>query len=125
MNRDRVFRTVLVVGALFNFVMATAILFPDPFGSFAELPRSESRFYSWLLALFIALFGGVYAFLSASAVIHRPLVVLAVIGKTGVFLVALVCLLLGELSPGAFAPAVGDLLFALVFLWWLKGVAAK
>lgn len=47
--------------------------------------------------------------------------VLAVLGKTGVFLIALACLSLGDLSPRGFVPAIGDLLFALVFLWWLAG----
>ena len=125
MNRDAVMRPVLVVGALFNFFAAAIVLFPDSIGGFADLPLSGSRFYSWMLALFIGLFGGVYVWLSRRPVIDRPIVVLAAVGKTGVFAVALACLLLGELSPQAFAPAVGDLLFAFVFLWWLAGVARQ
>lgn len=120
MIQDRYFRAVLVAGSLFNLFMAAAILFPDSVGSFADLPRCESRFFPWLLALFIALFAGVYAYLAVVAVIDRSLVILAIIGKTGVFLVALACLILGELSFGAFVPAIGDLIFALVFLGWIK-----
>ena len=123
MTRDRFFRAALIVGACFNFFMATAIVFPHSIGRFADLPRSESHFFSWLVAMFVALFGGVYAYLSRNPIIDRSLIVLAVIGKTGVFLVALACLLLGELSPGAFAPAVADLIFAVVFLWWLKSAS--
>lgn len=125
MNGNRYFRAVLVVGAGFNFFMALVILFPNTIGRFADLPRSESRFFSWLLALFVALFGGVYAYLSRTPVIERSLITLAVIGKTGVFLVALACLLLGDLSPRAFAPAIGDLIFAVIFLGWLRSTAFK
>lgn len=48
---------------------------------------------------------------SASALPWAMLVAVAVIGKTGTFLVALTCLFLGEISATAFAPAIGDLLF--------------
>lgn len=122
MKRDHVMRRVLVVAAIFNLVAASVVLFPDSIGRFADLPRAESRFYSWMVSLFILLFGGVYAWLSRRPVIDRPLVVLAAVGKMGVFLVAFTCLLLGELSATAFAPAVGDMLFGLCFLWWLGGV---
>lgn len=125
MTRDRFFRRVLFVGGCFNVFMALVILFPDSIGGLADLPRSGSRFFSWMLALFVGLFGGVYWYLSTKPVIDRSLVALAAIGKTGILMVALACLLLGDLSVSAFVPAVGDLLFAGVFLWWLRSTARK
>lgn len=123
MSRDVVMRRTLVVGAIFNLFAAAMVLLPQSLGRLADLPQSAPRFYSWLLALFIILFGGVYAWLSRRPTIDRPLVAVAVIGKTGVFLVALTCLFLGEISTNTFAPAIGDLLFAGIFLWWLSGTA--
>lgn len=121
LSRDALMRRTLVAGALFNFVAAAMVLLPGSLGRLADLPPSAPRLYSWLLALFIVLFGGVYAWLSRRRVIDRPLVAMAIVGKFGVFFVALVCLLLGDISSKAFAPAVGDLGFGLVFLWWLNG----
>lgn len=125
MNHDLVIRRTLVVGAIFNLAAAAMVLSPSSLGRFADLPLTAPRFYSWLLALFIVLFGCVYAWLSRRPEIDRPLVVLAVFGKCGVFLVALACLLLGDISAKAFAPAVGDLVFGLIFLWWLRRTARK
>jgi len=125
MNRDQVMRPTLVVGALFNLVAAVIFLFPDSIGSIADFPRSGSLFHSWLIAVFIVVFAGLYLWLSRRPVIDRPMIVLAVVGKMGVFVVSVACLLLGVLSPRAFAPAAGDLLFVLIFLWWLGGVARK
>jgi hypothetical protein len=121
MDRDLIMRRVLVVAAMFNFAAAAMILFPQSIGRFADVPLSAPHFHSWLLALFIALFGGVYAWLSRRAVIDRPLIGMAVLGKTGVFLVALVCLATGDITARTFATAIGDLAFAAVFLWWLRG----
>ena len=120
MNRDVVMRRVLVVGALFNFFVVVIVLFPDTLGRFADLPVPVSRFYTWLLALFIGLFGAAYAWLSRRPTIDRPLVALATVGKIGVFVVALLCWQLGDISAKAFGPAIVDLLFALIFLWWLR-----
>ena len=122
-NRDVFMRRTLVVGAAFNFLAAAMVLFPQSLGRVADIPQGAPRFHSWLLALFIFLFGCVYAWLSRRAVIDRPFVVLAVVGKTGVFLVAFACWWFGEISARAFTTAVGDLLFAGIFLWWLRGTA--
>lgn len=119
MNPDAVMRSALMFAAIFNFSAAAMVVFPASLGRLADLPLSAPRFYSWLLAFFITLFGGVYAWLSRRPVIDRPLVVMAIVGKTGVFLVALACLALGDISVRSFAPAFGDLLFGLVFLWWI------
>lgn len=121
MSRDVFMRRTLVAGAVFNCAAAAMVLFPSSLGSFADFPTSAPRLHTWILALFVALFGGAYAWLSRRPVIDRPLVVMAVLGKCGVFLVSLACLLLGDISVKTFAPGVVDLAFAVVFLWWLNG----
>lgn len=125
MNRDQVMRPALVVGAIFNLVAAAIFLFPDSLGRMADLPRSGAVYHSWLIAVFIVIFAGLYLWLSRRPVIDRQMIVLAVVGKMGVFLVSVACLLLGELSLKAFAPAAGDFLFVLLFVWWLSGGAPE
>jgi hypothetical protein len=112
-------RAVLWIGAAFNFGAAAMLAFPDTVGAFFGFPDSGPLFYRWLLVLFVALFGGAYAWLALQPQISRPLVALAALGKTGVFIVAVVCWLLGDIPLPSLLPAVGDLAFAMVFAWWL------
>jgi len=111
----------LWVGAFFNFGAALMFIFPVFLGQIAGLPASGSLFYNWLLALFIGLFGAAYAWLARRPQIDRPLVGLAIIGKMGVFVVALASWLLGVIPLRGFVVAVGDLIFGIIFWWWLRG----
>lgn len=120
MNHDAVMRRVLAAAALFNLGAAGMVLFPNSLGRFADLPVGVPRFHSGLLAVFILLFAGAYAWLSRQPVIDRPLVAMAIVGKTGVFGVALACFLLGEISTRSLAPAVMDLMFGLAFWGWYR-----
>jgi hypothetical protein len=118
-NADSVMRPVLWIGAAFNFGAAAMVAFPDTVGSFSGLPGTGPLFYRWLLVLFVALFGGAYAWLALQPHISRPLVAMAALGKTGVFMVAVACWLLGDIPLQSLPPAVCDLAFAMVFTWWL------
>jgi hypothetical protein len=118
-NADRLMRKVLWVGAVFNFAAAVMVAFPDTVGSFSGLPSAGPLFYRWLLVLFVALFGGAYGWLALQPRISRPLVALAALGKTGVFIVSVVCWQLGDIPFQSLPPAVCDLAFAAVFAWWL------
>jgi hypothetical protein len=117
-------RMALVTGAFFNFGAALMLIFPDSLGRVVALPASGSLFYNWLLALFIGLFGAAYFWLSRQPHIDRPLVALAVIGKLGVFAVAFGCWILGMIPFRGFVVAVGDLIFGLIFWWWLRAELA-
>ena len=121
MNRTSIMRSALWLGALFNFGAALMLAFPASLGQLAGLPPPGSLFYSWMLALLIGLFGGVYLWLAQRATIDRPLVVVAIVGKVGVFAVAVACWQLGQIPGRGVVPAIGDLIFGLVFLWWLAG----
>lgn len=112
-------RTVLWIGAVFNTVAALMLAFPATLGAVAGLPSQGPVFYRWLLALFVALFGAAYAWLAGQPTFSRPLLTLAALGKTGVFVVALACLWRGDISFRTFSVAIGDLAFAVVFLLWL------
>jgi hypothetical protein len=116
-------RPVLWIGAVFNAAVALGLLFPLVPG--LAPPSTAPVFHTWTLAYFVALFGATYAWLARQPVIPRPLVALAAIGKAGVFVIALACLLRGDIGPPLFAVAVVDLLFALAFLAWLRAAGTR
>ena len=71
------------------------------------------------LAFMVALFGGAYAWLARAPRIDRPMVTLAALGKTGFFVVVCAAWLLGEAPGRVVLAAIGDLVFAAIFAWWL------
>lgn len=116
-------RKCLRATAVFNVGGALAFAFPDSVGRLAGLPSGAPPLYRAMLALFVLLFGGAYAWLARSAVIDRPLVVFAAIGKTGAFLTVLACFVFGTLPLLSVAAISGDLAFALLFMRWLRSSA--
>jgi len=121
MDRDPFMRRALWASVVFNFGGMLLFAFPASLGRLAGLPGPVSHMYTAPLALFIALFGGSYAWLASQPVIDRPLVAFAAIGKTGFFVVSFVCWLLGEAPGRGVVAATGDLVFAAIFAWWLLG----
>jgi hypothetical protein len=122
-NRDAFIRKVLWATTFYNLAAALAFAFPSSVGRIADLPLPVAPLYSVLLALFVFLFGAAYAWLAMQPTIDRPLVGFAAVGKASVFVAAIVLWLLGE-GPGWFVPgAVGDLIFATLFAWWLRAGA--
>lgn len=120
MKDQHFFRTVLLLGSAFNLFGALVFLFPDTIGAFAHLPPAGSIFYSWLLAMFVGLFGLVYGWLAFQPRISRSLIGLSAIGKVCVFGISLCCWLLGAISTAGLGPSIIDLLFSFVFFWWLS-----
>jgi hypothetical protein len=116
-------RAVLWIGVLFNALVALMLMFPSTLGALAALPPVGSVFYHWMLTYFVVLFAATYAWLALEANISRPVVVLAAFGKMGAFVVALACLLQGYIRLRTFSVAVGDLAFAVYFLFWLRSTA--
>lgn len=123
MNRDKFIRRVLWVSVIFNLGGAFLFAFPaSPIGQFAGLPVSVPLIYRMLLAFFVVLFGGAYAWLARQQNIDQPLVALAAIGKAGVFAIIFIFWLMGEAAGRAVLIATGDLIFAGLYTWWLLGV---
>jgi hypothetical protein len=118
-DKDRIMRGALRATAIFNVGGALAFLFPASVGQLAGLPAPETRVYSTLVALFAILFCGAYAWLARQPRIDRPLVAFAALGKSSFFVVVLLLWLSGALPGLAVLTASGDLLFALIFAWWL------
>lgn len=120
MNQDKFIRSILWATAVFNLAGALLIAFPSSsLGQFVGLPVPVPPIYTTLLAFFVILFGGVYAWLARQPKIDRPLVAFSAIGKAGAFTVFFVCWFFGELSFRGVAAATGDLIFAGLFSSWL------
>lgn len=118
MNRTIVIRRALWATAFWNLGGAIGFLFP-PAGRMAGFPLPVSPFYSWFVACVILIFGGAYAWMARQQHIPRPLLVVAGLGKAAFFLTSLVSWLLGEIPLLTFISTGGDLIFALIFAWWL------
>jgi hypothetical protein len=118
-NRDAFLRKVLWTTVFYNVAGALAFFFPASLGQLAGLPVPVPPIYSVLLGLFVLLFGAAYLWLALQPAIDRPLVAFAAAGKASVFVAAVVLWAIGQ-GPGWFIPgATGDLIFALLFTWWL------
>ena len=120
MINSNIIRSVLWVGVVFNAVVALMLMFPDSLGILAALPPIGSDFYRWMLSYFVVLFSATYAWLALAPTISRPVVALAAIGKTGSFIIAIVCLFRGDIELKTFSISLADLAFALYFFHWLR-----
>jgi hypothetical protein len=121
-RRDRFLRRVLWSTAVLNLGAAAVFTFPDWLpGRILGLPVSVPLLYRVLVGLFVALFGGAYAWLALQPTIDRPLVAIGAIGKAGAFGSALLCWLLGATTGLVAALLSADLLLAGIFAWWLAG----
>jgi hypothetical protein len=125
MHRDRLIRRALAASAVFNLGGAVLFAFPDsPTGRLAGLSGAVPGVYSAMVAWFVLLFAGAYAWLARQPEIDRPLVALGAIGKAGAFSIFAACWILGQLSGRAALAGTGDLIFAAIFAWWLIGSRA-
>jgi hypothetical protein len=119
-NRDHILRGALWASFAYNLGGAFLFAFPSTaLGRFAGMPAAVPLAYRSLLAFFVLLFGGTYAWLARQPNIVRPLVGLAAVGKAGAFMVLCVCWILGEAPGRGVVIAIGDLIFASIFAWWL------
>jgi hypothetical protein len=114
------FRRVLWASAVFNLGGALAFGFPATVGQLMGLPAEVSTLYRALMALFVLLFGGSYAWLALQAQIVRPMVAFAAIGKASVFVLITLFWLCGEMPLRGVLAASGDLAFAALFFHWLR-----
>ncbi|MES2490541.1 MAG: hypothetical protein V4607_12185 [Pseudomonadota bacterium] len=117
------FRRVLWASAVFNLGGAIAFGFPATVGQLMGLPAEVPALYRALMALFVLMFGGSYAWLALQPQIVRPMVGFAAIGKASVFVVITAFWLLGSLPLLSVVAASGDLAFAALFFHWLRSTS--
>jgi hypothetical protein len=122
MDRDTFMRRTLAISVVYNLGAALLFAFPSSLlGRLAGLPVLVAPIYSTLLAFFVTLFAGAYAWLARQPYIDQPLVAFSAIGKAGAFSVILMFWLYGQGSGRGVVAALGDLVLAGIFMWWLLG----
>jgi hypothetical protein len=118
-------RQALWLSAGYNFGGAAMFALPaSPLGQLAGLPSEVPLVYRVMLAFFVALFGGAYAWLARAPEISRPMVALCAIGKACAFALIVVLWLAGAAAGMGVLLAIGDLVLAAVFTRWLQGSSA-
>src|SRR5262249_15888788 len=118
-SQDSFMRAALIASAVMNTGAALIFALPDSLGQLAGLPRPVPHIYTTLLAVFVMVFGIAYGWLARQPIIDRPVVGFSALGKTAVFATILVFWILGDLSSRSVLAAIGDLIFAAIFAWWL------
>jgi hypothetical protein len=117
---DKLIRRSLQFSVVFNLGGAWMFAFPAlPVGQIAGLPASVPGLYRAMLALFITLFAGAYAWLSVQPDIDRPLVAFSAIGKACAFATFVAFWIVGQVPGRGVIMVSGDLILAAVFAWWL------
>ena len=117
---DRNIRRILWSSAAFNAGAAATFAFPgSALGRIAGLPVPVPVIYSAMITYFVILFGGLYAWIARQPTIPRPILAFGAIGKAGVFALASILWLSGEVPDRLLLVAGIDLIFAILFVRWL------
>ncbi|MBL6749372.1 MAG: hypothetical protein ISP90_02575 [Nevskia sp.] len=120
MKGDKLLRSALWISVPYNLFGAYLFAFPDSAaGRLAQMPAPAPPAYRFLTALFVALFGGMYAYLARQAAIDRPMLAFGAIGKASAFATILALCLAGAVPWSDVVTASGDLALAAVFATWL------
>ncbi|HZR36105.1 MAG TPA: hypothetical protein VFA75_12055 [Nevskia sp.] len=116
-------RRLFGVAALFNFTVAAGLLLLRP----VLLPllrldpvQGSNVAFADLLALMIAVFGYAYWCVANDPVRYRPYIPLSIVGKVAVPLTLAACWLGGHASGRLVALGGSDLVFAALFLAFLR-----
>lgn len=126
MDADKLVRRALQISVVFNLGGAYLFAFPaSGLGQIAGLPASAPGPYCALLAFFVVLFAGAYAWLSVQRDIDRPLIAFSAIGKAGAFVTILGFWISGQVPGRGVMIASGDLILACVFAWWMIATAEE
>jgi hypothetical protein len=89
------------------------------------MPIMPPPFFAAQVALTIALFGGVYAWLALQPSIDGPLLVVSAIGKLGFFALFVIYRATGDLPWSSVMQASPDLILGVVYLWWLRSRSTR
>ncbi|MEM7358946.1 MAG: hypothetical protein AAF431_07610 [Pseudomonadota bacterium] len=120
MSSQSLIRTTLWLSLPFNLFAAFLLAFPSSvFGQLVGLPSQVEPLYAGLSALLVALFGFAYAWLALQPKIIQPLLFLGAAGKFSVFVLVAALWFSGSISGRVVFLATGDLVFALLWFWWL------
>ena len=112
-------RWTLVLTAIYN-VFGVLLFFPllTVGRRLIGLPDAHP-FYLWLVTIWIGSFAVIYVWLAATKRPDRAFLIIAVTGKFAFWSLNVIFWLAGELPVIAPAVALGDLITAILFAWWL------
>jgi hypothetical protein len=120
-NADRFFRRALLATAFMNFFGALLIAPPAvALRALAGFPESGHALYAWILSLWIFFFGIGYLQLSVSTEQERFFVAIGAAGKGSFSLLLAAFWLAGDLPARAAFAGCADLIFAAIFVYWLR-----
>lgn len=113
-------RRLFTVAALFNLAVGLPMLLAYPFA--ARLLGLAGPPTAWfhLTAAIVLVFGYAYWQVARDPVANRPYAVLGVLGKAAFVAVIYAHWLAGDLSPRVAVLVTADLVFALLFVAWLR-----
>jgi hypothetical protein len=115
-------RALFTVAALFNFTVAASLSFPSsPMWKLVGMIPPQDTFFLHGFLLMVAAFGCAYFWISREPENKEALIVVAIGGKLAVFALVTAHALAGSVSALMLAPAIGDLVFAVLFLRYLRG----
>lgn len=116
---EKWFRIVLFATAAMNLV--GALMFA-PISDFARdafgFPKSHPL-YLWILTVWIFAFGACYLWMAVTQRRERLFIVIAAVGKLSFVALLLIFYLVGDVPFLAVTGSAGDLIFGILFVWWL------
>jgi hypothetical protein len=123
MKRETYYTWLFYTGAIWNIVIALIFLVLPALGfdlySFFGTPEPSSRIWYELFFGSVIIFGIGYYMVGQDITKNADIVKLAIVGKFGVFLIALYYFILGDVNFLMLLPASVDLIYGLLFLEFL------
>ncbi len=120
---EKSIRTLFLTAAIFNWAVGLSLAFQARllFELFRVSPAPTEPLFLQLFAWLVVAFGVGYFWVSRDPVVNIPIIKLGILGKLGVVLAALACVVMGAVSWQMMILASADLLY-LIFFWWALSV---
>lgn len=120
--RQETARKMFLAGAVFNWVVSLSLFFAPEIilGLFVVTPAPEQSIWIQQFAGLVFVFGIGYYWASGDFESNIQIIKMAVIGKAGVVLIALLNVISGDISWQFMLPVSGDLVFVALFIMALK-----
>jgi hypothetical protein len=121
MLSEKSVRVSLGVTCAFNLAAAVLLVMTDnPLSRIAGITASDSTIHTALAALMVAAFGLAYGWMARAQTIDRPMIAFGALVKLGAFSLFAALATVG-MVPASFALfAFPDLVFAMLWLMWLR-----
>jgi hypothetical protein len=123
LKREAYYTWLFFTGAIWNIIIAIIYLVLPALGfdlfSFFGTPEPSSRIWYDLFFGAVLIFGIGYYMVGRDITKNEDIVKLAIVGKFGVFLIALYYFILGEVNIVMLLPASVDLIYGFLFLEFL------